>query len=75
MKPAMHGLFVGLWMSLLVKTAVKRAFANAPMRRDTGNPAVYLAAALVLGLAATATMLAPARRGASADPPGTLHYE
>ena len=74
-KPVLHGLFIGVWLSLLVETAVKQTFSKAPIQFDAANPAVYLAAALLLGVAAVVAMWAPARRGAGADPLEALHYD
>jgi len=71
----MLGLFVGLWLALILDSAIRHIFLDTPFQMDAANPAVHLGAGLVLALAALAAMLVPARRGARSDPMTALHYE
>ena len=41
---------------------------TGPLRINSGDPLLYLAAVLLLAAAAIAAMLIPARRGANSDP-------
>ena len=74
-RPVALGLLLGLWLALAADSAIRSVFANAPVELDAANPGVYLGSALVLGAAALAAMLLPARRGARSDPMKALHYE
>jgi len=67
-KPVMHGVFFGLWQSLVTATALKQTFKSTPIQLDSGDPMVYAAAAGLLLMAGLLAMLAPARRAATADP-------
>jgi predicted permease len=67
-KPVMHGVFFGLWQSLVTATALKQTFKSTPIQLDSGDPMVYAAAAGLLLMAGLLAMLAPARRAAVADP-------
>jgi len=67
-KPVMHGVFFGLWQSLVTATALKQTFKSTPIQLDSSDPLVYVAAAGLLLTAGLLAMLAPARRAAVADP-------
>ena len=67
-KPVLHGLFFGLWQSLVMATALKQTFKSTPIQLDSSDPVVYTAAAALLLAAGLVAMLAPARRAAVADP-------
>jgi putative ABC transport system permease protein len=74
-RPVLFGLFAGVWLALVVDSAIHNIFLNAPFQTEQGNPVIYSGAALVLGMAALAAMLIPAGRGARSDPMKALHYE
>ena len=74
-RPVLLGLFVGLWMALAADSAIRHIFHHSPVLLDAADPRVFLGSALVLGVAALAAMLVPARRGAGGDPLTALHYE
>jgi predicted permease len=67
-KPVMHGVFFGLWQSLVMATALKQTFKSTPIQLDSSDPMVYVAAAGLLLSAGLLAMLAPARRASVADP-------
>jgi predicted permease len=67
-RPVMHGVFFGLWLSLVTATALKQTFKSTPIQLDSGDPMVYAAAAGLLLIAGLLAMLPPARRAATADP-------
>jgi hypothetical protein len=67
-KPVLQGLLVGLWLSAAVAAALGQSVKGSPLRLDTANPLLYVAAAALLASAALLAMIAPARRGAKADP-------
>jgi ABC-type lipoprotein release transport system permease subunit len=48
---------------------------GSPLRLDTTNPLLYVAAAILLASAALMAMIAPARRGANSDPLDALRCE
>ena len=74
-KQVLLGLFAGLWLALGADAAMRRIFAHAPFELDAANPGVYLGCAAVLGIAAFAAILQPARRGARSDPASALRWE
>ncbi len=67
-KPVLHGLLVGLWLSVATAATLSKALDTSVLRIDSDNPLLYLAAVLLLAVAAVAAMLLPARRGANSDP-------
>jgi putative ABC transport system permease protein len=71
-KPVVTGLAVGLWLSVATAAGQRQSLGGSPLRLDTANPLLYRGAALLLAVAA---MLAPARRGAGADPLEALRAE
>jgi predicted lysophospholipase L1 biosynthesis ABC-type transport system permease subunit len=75
LKPVIVGLFAGVWLALVVENIVKATFTGGSMRFDTGNPAIYGAAASLLVAAAVAAMWKPARRGSRSDLFRALSYE
>jgi predicted permease len=74
-KPVLQGLLVGLWLSAAVAAALGQSVKGSPLRLDTANPLLYVAAAALLASAALIAMIAPARRGAKADPLTALRCE
>lgn len=74
-KPVLHGLLVGLWLSAATAAALGESVKGGPLRLDTSNPLLYVAAAALLALAALFAMIAPARRGARSDPLDALRCE
>jgi putative ABC transport system permease protein len=74
-KPVVRGLIFGLWMSVALAAGLKQSVQGSPLRLDTGNPLLYVAAVALLAAAAVAAMLPPARRGANADPLEALRCE
>jgi len=74
-KPVLHGLLAGLWLSVATAAGLRQSVQGSPLRLDTSNPLLYLAAALLLGIAALLAMIAPARRGAKSDPLSALRCE
>jgi predicted permease len=74
-KPVAKGLVLGLWMSVALAAGLRQSVQGSPLRLDTNNPLLYLAAVALLGAAAVAAMLPPAHRGAKADPLEALRCE
>jgi hypothetical protein len=74
-KPVIHGLVVGLWLSVAVAAGLRQSVKGSPLRLDTSNPLLYVAVVLLLGAAAVIAMLPPAHRGAKADPLASLRCE
>jgi putative ABC transport system permease protein len=74
-KPVLHGLIAGLWLSVITAAGLRQSVEGSPLRLDTTNPLLYVAAAALLGIAALVAMIAPARRGAKADPLESLRCE
>jgi predicted permease len=74
-KPIGQGLLVGLWIAVPVAIGLRDSLVDSPLRLDTGAPGVYCAAALFLAAAGLIAMIAPARRGAKADPCEALRCE
>jgi ABC-type lipoprotein release transport system permease subunit len=74
-KPVLHGLLAGLWLSVAAAAGLRQSVQGSPLRLDTSNPLLYVAAALLLGLAALIAMIAPAHRGSKSDPLDALRCE
>jgi len=74
-KPVLHGLIVGLWMSVATAAGLRETVNGPFIRIDASEPLLYAAAALLLGAAAILAMLGPARRGANSDPLDALRCE
>jgi putative ABC transport system permease protein len=74
-KPVAKGLLAGLWLSAATAAGLRQTVTGSPLRLDTANPLLYCGAAMLLAAAAGLAMLAPARRGAKADPLNSLRCE
>ncbi len=74
-KPVLHGLLIGLWLSVATAAALRKTLDTGPLRIDSSDPMLYLAAVLFMAAAAMAAMLVPARRGANSDPIEALRYD
>jgi hypothetical protein len=74
-KPVIKGLLGGLWLAVAAAAGLRHGFTGSPLRLDTANPLLYGGAALLLMAAAVLAMVAPARRGAAADPLDALRCE
>ena len=64
----LHGLLVGLWLSVATAAALSSTLDASPLRIDNSDPLSYLAAVVLMAAAAIAAMFLPARRGANSDP-------
>ena len=67
-KPVLHGLLAGLWLSVATAAGLRQSVQGSPLRLDTSNPLLYVAAALLLGIAALLAMIAPAQPGSEIRP-------
>ena len=74
-RPVLHGLLIGLWLSLATAAALSKTLDTGALRIDSSDPLLYIAAVLLLAAAATAAMVLPARRGANSDPIQALRYD
>ena len=74
-KPVVHGLVIGLWLSLATAAALRRTLDTGPLRIDSADPILYLAAVLLLVTAAIVAIAVPARRGAGSNPIEALKCE
>jgi putative ABC transport system permease protein len=74
-KPVAKGLVLGLWMSVALAAGLRQSVQGSPLRLDTNNPLLYVAAGALLAAAAMAAMLPAAHRGAKADPLEALRCE
>jgi putative ABC transport system permease protein len=74
-RPVLHGLLVGLWLSVATAAALSKTLDTGPLRIDSRDPLLYIAAVLLLAAAAMVAMVLPARRGANSDPIEALRYE
>jgi predicted permease len=74
-RPVLHGLLVGLWLSIATAAALGKTLDTGPLRIDSSDPLLYIAAVLLLTAAAMAAMFLPARRGANSDPIEALRYD
>jgi predicted permease len=74
-KPVLQGLLAGLWLSAAVAAGLRQSVQGSPLRLDTSNPLLYVAAAVLLAATSVAAMLPPARRGAKSDPLDALRCE
>jgi ABC-type antimicrobial peptide transport system permease subunit len=70
-----HGLAVGLWLSVATAAGLSKTLDTGPLRIDSRDPLLYLAAVLLMATAAIAAMFLPAQRGAHSDPIEALRYE
>jgi ABC-type antimicrobial peptide transport system permease subunit len=74
-RPVLRGLLLGSWLSVAVAASLHENLKGSILRVDSSDPLVYLAAVLLLALAAILAMCAPARRGSQADPLQALRCE
>ena len=74
-RPMVHGLLVGLWLSLATAAALNKTLDTGPLRIDNRDPLLYMAAIVLIGATAMAAMFLPAQRGANSDPIEALRYD
>ena len=74
-RPVVHGLLVGLWLSVATAAALSKTLDTGPLRINSSDPLLYMAAVMLLGAAAMAAMFVPAQRGANSDPIEALRYD
>ncbi len=74
-RPVLHGLVVGLWLSVATAAALSKTLDTGPLRIDSSDPLLYIAAVLFMTGAAMAAMFLPAQRGANSDPIQALRYD
>jgi ABC-type antimicrobial peptide transport system permease subunit len=74
-KPVLHGLILGLWLSVATAAALRESVKGSPIRLDSTDPLLYCGIVLLLAAAALGAMLGPARRGAQSDPLEALRCE
>jgi len=74
-KPVVRGLVWGAWMSVAMAASLRENLKGSPLRIDSSDPLVYIAALALLAGAAVVAMIGPARRGASSDPLDALRCE
>ena len=74
-RPVVHGLLVGLWLSVATAAALSKTLDTGPLRIDSSDPLLYVAAVLLLAAAAIAAMFLPARQGANSDPMQALRFD
>ncbi len=67
-RPVFHGLLLGLWLSVATAAALSKTLDTGPLRIDSSDPLLYIAAVLFLAGAAMAATFLPAWRGATSDP-------
>ncbi|HZQ54719.1 MAG TPA: ABC transporter permease [Bryobacteraceae bacterium] len=74
-RPVLHGLLVGVWLSVATAAALNKTLDTGPLRIDSSDPLLYIAAVALLAIAAMAAMLLPALRGAHSAPIEALRYD
>jgi ABC-type antimicrobial peptide transport system permease subunit len=74
-KPVLHGVVIGLWLSLATTAALRKTLDTGPLRIDSTDPLLYLAAVLLLLVAALVAIAPPARRGVASNPVEALKCE
>ncbi len=74
-RPVLHGLLVGLWLSVATAAALSKTLDTGPLRIDSSDPFLYIEAVLLLAAAAMAATFLPALRGANSDPVEALRYD
>lgn len=74
-RPVAAGLAGGFVLVVPGAIALSRVFAQTPVPLRAGDPLPYAIVAVVLGIAALATMIGPARRAAAVAPSVSLRAE
>jgi predicted permease len=74
-KPVLRGLIMGAWISVALAASLRENLKGGPLRIDSSDPLVYGSAMLLLAVAATLAMIAPARKGVQSDPLDALRCE
>lgn len=71
----LHGLVVGVWLSVSTAAALNKTLDTGPLRIDNTDALLYITAVALLAAAGMAAMLLPALRGANSDPVEALRYD
>jgi len=74
-KPVLRGLLIGSWLSVAMAATLRENLKGSPLRIDSSDPLIYIAAMLLLAAAALVAMFGPARRGSKSDPLDALRCE
>ena len=74
-KPVLRGLLIGSWLSVAMAASLRENLKGSPLRIDSTDPLVYVAAVTLLATAAIFAMVGPARRGSKSDPLEALRCE
>ncbi|MBO0798071.1 MAG: FtsX-like permease family protein, partial [Blastocatellia bacterium] len=74
-RPVAAGLLIGLALSVASFAAIAPLFRNFEIAIDVWDPINYAIAAVLLGAAALAAIMGPARRAAKTDPLASLRCE
>jgi len=74
-RPVLHGLLVGLWLSVATAAALSKTLDSGPMRIDSSDPLLYIAAVLLLAAAAMAAMFSSGSTGREFGPHRGLRYD
>jgi proteasome assembly chaperone (PAC2) family protein len=67
-KPVLRGLIMGAWLSVAMAAALRENLKGSVLRIDSSDPLIYGSAMLLLAIAASVAMIAPAHRGSHSDP-------
>ena len=74
-RPVLRGLFIGLWLSVVLAASLRQNMKGTPLRLDSSDPLLYGGAALLLAAAAALAMSGPARRGSNSNPLDALRCD
>jgi hypothetical protein len=74
-RPVVHGLLVGVWLSVATAAALNKTLDTGLLRVDNSDPLLYIAAIVLLGVPAMAAILFPAQRAANSDPMQALRCD